>query len=99
MQMKLVTTSPPKGRSTVMDEDAVGTFVKNRAAIYVSLANVKNIYCFLSLLFIVFLYAFLDYSFILVESLHFSILRFSAFSGQVSPEQQVSQIDLRYLGA
>lgn len=47
MNMKVVTTSPGKGKKSVSDEDDVGTLVKNRAAIYCDLQNVKNIYCFL----------------------------------------------------
>ena len=47
MRMKIVTTSPSKWKTTVDDEDGVGTLVKNRVAIYCDLANVKNIYCFL----------------------------------------------------
>ena len=47
MSMKVVTTSPGKGKKTVSDEDDVGTFVKNRVAIYCDLQNVKNISCFL----------------------------------------------------
>ena len=45
--MKVVTTSPGKGKKDLNDEDDVGTFVKNRVAIYCDLQNVKNIACFL----------------------------------------------------
>ena len=47
MNMKVVTTSPGKGKKDLNDEDDVGTFVKNRVAIYCDLENVKNIFCFL----------------------------------------------------
>ena len=47
LNMKIVTTSPGKGQKMVSDEDDVGTFVKNRAALYCDLDKVKNIFCFL----------------------------------------------------
>ena len=47
LKIKIVTTSPAAGQTKVTDEDAVGTFVKNRVAIYCNRTEVKNICCFL----------------------------------------------------
>ena len=45
--MKIVNTSPVTGKKDVHDEDEVGTFVKNRVAIYCDRTNAKNMFCFL----------------------------------------------------
>ena len=47
LKMKVVTTSPPQGQTKVIDDDEIGTFVKNRVAIYCNRKDVKNIGCFL----------------------------------------------------
>ena len=47
LKMKIATTSPANGTSKLTDEDDIGTFVKNRVAIYCNQKEVKNICCFL----------------------------------------------------
>jgi hypothetical protein len=47
LKIRIVTTSPPQGKREVSDEDGIGTFVRNRVAIYCDKQNVKNVYCFL----------------------------------------------------
>ena len=43
LHIKIVSTSPSRGQTHVSDEDEIGTFVKNRVAIYCDKANMKNI--------------------------------------------------------
>ena len=47
LKMKVVTTAAAQGKTQVEDEDQVGTFIKNRVAIYCNRTEVKKICCFL----------------------------------------------------
>ena len=47
LKIKIVRTSPPSGEAKVQDEDGIGTFIKNRLAIYCDRTNLKNLCCFL----------------------------------------------------
>ena len=47
LKIRIATTAPARGEREVSDEDGIGTYVKNRVAIYCERANTRNVYCFL----------------------------------------------------
>ena len=47
LKIKIINTIPPNGKTKISDEDEIGTFVKNRIAVYCDRSNLKNICCFL----------------------------------------------------